>query len=216
MTLDAIEQFRRGTDAEIIGTAKQPGDDFVDTHETYTWYRAIAAAKASKRIMELGVRYGYSAIAMLKGADLAGMNDVRYIGVDDEADGIASNSIALKNIAGSFPWVCESNLNSHCKILKINTRNFDAVNASINDVGVGVCDLIHIDGDHSPEGIVSEIAIAKTWISPNGVILIDDIDAQHIKNAADKLCEEYGIIPMHIPTYHGMYLIDMRKRIRFA
>lgn len=206
VTFERIDALRHGkTDAEIIGAAKAPGDDFIDMHETYTWYRAVGCAIAPRNILEMGVRYGYSAIALIEGTGWAGVESVSYLGIDSEFDGIASNEIALVNI---------QNRRRHpfgTAIVKVSTTNVDETNAAIS--GHGIFDLVHIDGDHSADGILREISIAKTWVSPKGVILIDDLDIPHVRAAADKFCDDYGIQPVYLPTFHGMYVIDVRKRV---
>lgn len=215
LAFDRIETLRHHkTDAEIIGTAKQAGDDFIDTHETYTWYRAVGCAVAPDNILEMGVRYGYSAIAIVEGAVWAGVQTIKYLGVDSEFDGVASNDIALDNIVNVMPvWTNagKGQQGGSAKIVKVSTTNVNETNAAIN--GHGLFDLIHIDGDHSVDGILREIEIAKTWVHPKGVILIDDLDIPHVRTAADKFCDDYGIIPVYLPTFHGMYLIDIGKRI---
>lgn len=204
--MQRIAELRHGkSDAEIIGGYKLPQDTFVDIHETYTWYRAIGAAKAPQSILEMGVRYGYSAIALIKGAKWAGVDDVKYVGVDCEYDGIVSNDIALGSIRDIGGVTA--------KIINKNTSKLNAVNEEI--IGEGVFDIVHIDGDHSPNGVKNELSIAKTWCRPSGLILIDDIDTPCVKEIADQFCAEYGIVPLVIPTFHGMYLVDIRKRTRF-
>ena len=212
MTLDDIAQFKCLTDAEIIGNAKQPGDDFVDTHDTYTWYRAIGIAKEPKCILELGVRYGYSLLALGIGACACHSNknlfgaSLEIVGIDAETDGIQSNRVAREYLRTVFPeadvWIPD-----------YNTCNPGSVNAIL---GTGLnkfpFDIVHVDGDHSETGIQNELVIAEQQIENDGWILIDDIDTPHIKAAADEFCSKLGITPLLIPTFHGLYLCDMGTR----
>ena len=204
ITFERISALRHGlTDVEIIGGARQPGDTFIDTDETYTWYRAIAAAKAPKQILELGVRYGYSGIAMLQGARWAGAM-ANYVGVDGEVDGVVSSEIARLNLRG---YEC-------IQILKLNTRNVDIVNAGIN--GLGTFDIVHIDGNHSVDGVRNEMGIALMWSRPKGLIVVDDCDVPHIKAAVDKLCADYGIdYLITLPTRHTTCVVDLSRRTKF-
>ena len=200
-------------DTEIIGQAKQPGDEwFIDAHNTYAWYRAIAAVKAPKRILELGVRYGYAGIAMIKGARHAGVTTPRYTGVDGEMDGLETNHTAEINIYrygydSSFRIATRDDgaTQEVARIMKINTRNTYQV---VSAVGLHY-DIVHVDGDHSLAGILLELEIARMCVSRNGLILVDDIDTPHVRNEAEVFCRSRGIIPMFIPTFHGMFLIDM-------
>ena len=212
----AVLDFYRDdlTDAQIIGNARQPGDNFIDEHTTYTWYFAVGAAKCPQRILELGVRYGYALIAMGKGALEVNTPSLQLIGIDAEADGILSNRIAYENI---ITEICiqthEITSDSSCphSIFKENTQNIDAVSASLRTIG-GKYDIVHVDADHSPDGIRTELIIARDWIAADGWILIDDIDTPHVKDIADDFCRNYDIIPLHIPTFHGMYLCNMAYR----
>jgi predicted O-methyltransferase YrrM len=193
------------TDAEILGSAKQSGDDFVDTQETYTWYRALSAAKAPKSILELGVRYGYAAIAMLQGANWAGIKEPLYVGVDCQFDGINSNEIALKSI--------NEHTKSKAVILSVDTRNTAGANAAIN--GYGTFDIVHVDADHSISGIANELEIAQMWVKPTGLIVIDDCDVDHVRNAALALCDQFGVLPLELPTFHRTIVVDVKKRTKY-
>ncbi len=210
LTLDYIRGFRNGqTDAEIIGAAKQPGDEwFIDHHDTYGWYRAIGAAKEPKRILELGVRYGYALIAMARGA----MNDDLHAmpvltGVDSEFDGIESNTIAHRNI---IHCVCYGH-GAGCphKILKLDTQILDPLSL----VDRAPFDIIHVDGNHSVDGVQKELAIADALIAKDGWILVDDVDTPHVEKAALEFCARNSIKPVFIPTYHGMLCCPVKDTL---
>ena len=190
------------SDTAIIGAAKQPGDDFVDTHETYAWYYAIAAAKVPWYIMEMGVRYGYAAIAMILGTQAADCRvSPMYTGIDNEYDGVPSNSVARDNIY--------KRTKVPAQICSIDTADIQSVCLV---TGLKVYDIVHVDGDHSEQGILNELTIAEKCVTADGLILVDDIDTEHVRTAAEKFADKYGIIPIHIPTFHGMYLINMKQR----
>ena len=191
------------TDIEIIGSAAQPSDTFLDNAETYSWYFAVAAAKAPQRIIEFGVRYGYSLIAMAKGARWA--NDsilIELVGFDREADGIASNDIARANI------VRETGITARILAEDTRTMNPDLVKPSV--------DIIHVDGDHSPEGIARELELAVSYIKPDGLILVDDMDSPHVASATEALAANLGIQLIMLPTQHGLGVLDMAKRTKYT
>lgn len=214
ITYERIDALRHGkSDTDIIGSAKQPGDDFIDTHDTYSWYRAIGCAKAPQRILELGVRYGYAGIALITGARWAGIQDTLYMGVDGEIDGIESNAIAEENLLLASQISKNGGPGGSVKLVKENTHNVEKVSAAID--GYGAYDVIHVDGDHSPEGIKAELQIAKIWVKPNGLILVDDCDTTHVCAATLDLCEEFGLKPIMLPTIHQTAVIDMRKRSKY-
>ncbi len=208
ITLEYIRDFRNGqTDAEIIGQAKQPGDEwFIDHHDTYAWYRAVGAAKRPKNVLELGVRYAYALIAISSGAAARRDNGYklpRLVGVDSENDGLETNGIALENLLLNM-----RNAES-ATIIKADTRNIRDTNREILYRSYGPFDIIHIDGDHSVNGVRNELSIADTWIAKDGWILVDDIDTQHVEKAALEFCAKNSIKPVFIPTFHGMLLLPM-------
>ena len=204
ITLDYIRSFRNGqTDAEIIGNAKQPGDEwFIDHHDTYAWYRAIGVAKQPQRILELGVRYGYSLLAM--GAGSAKLEKI--FGVDSEYDGIPSNAIAFSALKKAFPGIGIS-------LLKEDTVNMrrEIVYFATTEYGrpQPPYDIVHVDGNHSPEGLISELEIAESCIAADGWILVDDVDTHHVFKAAVEFTVMHEKNSLVIPTFHGMLLINM-------
>ncbi len=204
--LNYIRGFRNDqTDAEIIGAAKQLGDEwFIDHHDTYAWYRAIGVAKQPKRILELGVRYGYALIAMTRGAMNDDLNAMPVLtGIDSEFDGIESNAIAHRNI---IHYVCYGH-GAGCphKILKLDTQTMNPLELADR----APFDIIHVDGNHSPAGIQKEIYIANALIDKSGWILVDDVDTPHVEKAALEFCAKNNIKPVFIPTFHGMLLLPM-------
>ena len=197
ITLELLQSLKYGTDRELLETAVQSGDAFVDIYDTYTWYRAIGTAVAPRSILELGVRFGYSAIAMIKGAQLAGVQEIAYTGLDAEVDGIESNVIAAENIervTGIKPV-----------IIKVNTSDTQLP-------CFPVCDIVHVDGDHSVIGIATELVIAEMFVSDDGIILVDDCDAMHIGNAVDALCRLIHIPLLILPTVHSLSVIDLKQK----
>ena len=197
MSIDDIAKYKWGKDREILSGGIVHPDDrwFVDEHDTYTWYRAVAIKFQPRRIAELGVRYGYSAIALIRGA-----RPDSFVGIDGEADGVISNSTALKNITDSRNTTDVTRL-TRVTIHAFNTRaQFHAVIAAI-----GLCDMIHVDADHSPEGILLELDIARQVC--DGTILVDDCDVPHILDAARRLASSKSAEFLILPTQHQLGVI---------
>lgn len=189
-------------DLDIVAPAAQPGDDFLMLGRTYNWYYAVGAVKAARRILETGVKYGYSAIAMCKGAMSLGITP-EFVGIDAEADGITCNPIATAAL---------TELGIPHTILPMNTRDVDGIRFKL--FGFDLYDIVHIDADHSPEGIERELRIAKEFCSPTGLILVDDVDAPHIDEAARRFADSIGVEPLLLPTQHGLLVIDVRQATR--
>lgn len=204
MLLETIEVLRHGNDSEVLGSAVQPNDEwFIQGYETYTWYRAIGEAVMPFAILELGVRFGYAGLALLKGAAAAG-RQAHYVGIDNEQDGIRSNAIALANLMQIDP---------EAEILHLNTRNVYAIGVELAKRQRDY-DIVHVDADHSPSGIAAELTIAERWVErKDGCILVDDIDTTYVREAVQQFCGAHGLKPIVIPTHHKLYLIPMNRAI---
>lgn len=134
------------------------------------YYRAkheVAQRLQPKLIVEIGVRAGYGAFAMLSACP-----DARYIGID------ADN--------GTHGWT-KGALRHAAKILakfedqSIWIRDSQEVTRLPGDI----IDLLHIDGDHSFEGCYNDLALADR----SGVrwVLIDDyLSLREVREAVDK------------------------------
>ena len=186
--------FAPGTDREIVGRLAQPGDTFLDTHQTYNWYYAIGACYEPRGIMEIGVRYGYSLLAMAKGARLRDPEALIVLhGIDNEADGVESNAIAAHGImaeTGVAPIIMRKSSTESLSSPFINTIRFD---------------IVHVDGDHSPEGVETELTIAQRLVRKGGIILVDDMDTPHIAEAAKRRFGKW----IEFPTIHRLALIEV-------
>jgi predicted O-methyltransferase YrrM len=187
--------FTAGCDRAIVGRLAQPGDTFLDTHQTYNWYFAIGATYEPKRIMEIGVRYGYSLLAMAKGARMRDPEAaVMADGIDNEADGVASNQIAHDGIlleVGIEPWIIQK---SSTEVLR--APFMPAIDSKF--------DIVHVDGDHSPEGVETELTLALRLVRKGGIILVDDMDTPHIAAAVKRRFGRW----IEFPTIHRLALIE--------
>ncbi len=195
MHFELHEQFGL-RDNDILGTAAQPQDTWVGQYDIYVWYYILGMLKRPQDILELGVRFGYGGVALSKGAMFCG-GEPFYIGVDSQADGIQSNQIALDNL----------NFLSRRRIIQVDTSDH-GVNDAIGKY-YNLFDIVHVDGDHSEQGIQNELAIAARQIEPEGWILVDDILNGPIEKHTLAFCAERGITPIYLPTWARMILIDM-------
>jgi hypothetical protein len=114
---------------------------------------AVAESVRPAFIAEIGVRAGYSAYAMLSAAPQA-----RFLGIDNGdpsyGDPVPSREHAVLLLA-PFPGV---------ELVEADSRELDVLPPGI--------DLLHIDGDHSEEGCLSDLRLAHR----SGVrwIMVDD------------------------------------------
>ena len=70
------------------------GSRSVAEQRVYNWYHAYGALVRPKRILEIGVRRGYSALCLIQGAE---GNAQKYLGIDSEKDLPGGNAQAAAN-----------------------------------------------------------------------------------------------------------------------
>lgn len=122
----------------------------------YEWYFTVAAIEKPRRIIEIGVRNGYSAMAMI-----LGHAPESIVLVDSEYDGVPLTE-AVERIGGR----CD------CIPLRLNSQEVEYLPLPASWLGsVGVA---HVDGWHSVEGVQKEIALVMPWMVAGGLIVVDD------------------------------------------
>lgn len=122
--------------------------------EWVNYYRlkwAIARVLNPSRILEIGVRYGYSAHAFLDAVP-----DACYIGLDADLPTFGGQP-------GAIDWAKKSLHNFKVSILRENTQH-------LTRLPDGVYDLVHIDGQQDGDGTFHDLNLA---IQQSHYILID-------------------------------------------
>lgn len=147
----------------------------------YADYAGIAAKFAPKSILEIGVRFGYSGIALSFGAlqsfKPVGRQKLIYRGMDGEffgcefegADGYKlyrSNAVAARNFELFYP---DAKLDA--KFFGVNTQ----VTPFPDEVTKRTYDLINVDGDHSYAGAMKDCVACWPLLNPGGMMLVDDM-----------------------------------------
>jgi Methyltransferase domain len=175
-----ISRIAHPDDIQIFGT--HWGD------ETYYGdYCGIAAKYGPRRILEIGVRYGYSGIALCDGALRSGFTvpRVSYTGIDAECYGASepgglpyhlyrSNAIAAENFKRFFEPDAV-----HTRFVTLNTQQ-EALPPLVTS---SKYDLIGIDGEHSYKGTLHDMA--ETWplLREGGLMLVDDMGMEAVARA---------------------------------
>jgi Mannosyltransferase putative/Methyltransferase domain len=166
-----------------------------DVRRCYEWKFRLAQLLQPRRILEIGVRFGYSAAAFLAAAPGAA-----YYGVD--ADNGAHGGIlgayqkARLMLKKEFP-------KSRIKIAKLDTRQK-------TPEGSGY-ELVHVDGDHTHQGCLNDLRLAarlgKRWV------LIDDIHHPRcpgVARAVKDFLAETGLPHIYFDeTFRGDCLIRL-------
>jgi len=138
----------------------EPDADYLNAFDYYPFLNALAKDLRAARVLEIGVRFGYSAVAFIYG------NPVKeYVGLDDDlydATGSAKsreNLTYLKNIQPLDFALFKKNTQTLTDLAFLDSRMFN---------------FIHIDGDHSYEGALTDMKNFWNVLAIGGHMLVDD------------------------------------------
>lgn len=151
-----------------------------DWYEYYRckWY--YAELSRAKSILEIGVRLGYSAYAFM-----SSLHCESYTGWDiqEPIDGGMDFD--------TFPWVEEKIFSKFPRV----KASLKVMNTQKDDWGIEKFDLIHVDGDHSFAGTLSDCVKAYGILNDGGLMVVDDyIFIDSVKKAIDVFIDEKDLI----------------------
>lgn len=160
----------------------------------YADYAGIARRYESGSILEIGVRYGYSGLALCLGAAAGGRKNLVYVGMDaqffsgpeptDYQQGRLSNTIAIENFEKHAPWV-------HASIFSVDTQK----QPFPDEVTSQQYELINVDGDHSYEGCWRDMTQCWSLLIPGGIMIVDDTGMEGVRKAIDDFIVECYVEP---------------------
>lgn len=163
-TLFAHEE-RYPIDRELIDPLALPvGDNYGDDIFSGYWadYSGMARKYKPKRILEIGVRYGYTGLVFVHGIKkLRGSPNVEYLGLDDESYHGGSNGRANANFQTVFPNVPMKAMTWNTILMGLPPE-------------IGTFDLIHIDGNHERQWAVNDLKLCWPVLNEGGIIMMDD------------------------------------------
>lgn len=151
----------------------------------YADFAGIAKKYAAKSIVEIGVRYGYSGIAMCLGARAGGVENPRYRGMDacyfsgPQSDprlkGLLSNAVATEHFqkhADFADWKL-FHCNTQVETWPVTGRRHKF-------------DLANVDGDHSDAGCFHDLDGIWWMMRDGGVIIVDDTGMSEVRAAVER------------------------------
>jgi predicted O-methyltransferase YrrM len=150
----------------------------------------IAKELNPKRILEIGVRAGYSAKSFLDACP-----DAEYVGVDAE-NGTHGGQ--------DGPWLWWAK-----QLLADRNATFHMLDSqSVKNFDWGTFDLIHVDGDHSEQGALHDMKLALACLAENGAILVDDYDyIPTVRAAVDRFVASQSVRHEYRKSLRGEILI---------
>ena len=179
-----------------------------ENKKTCTWFGSygivphLAEMIGAQNIIEIGVAYGYHADFLC-----TVLPAVHYVGVDPYLANYDLNDIFCQDVQKLFGVEDTQNaMDRLFKAVSTNLQKFQGRARLIREKSWlvadqfedGSCDLVYIDGDHTYEGVVKDLATWYPKVKKGGIICGDDIGWAGVKKAVDeffiKLGREYQII----------------------
>jgi len=133
--------------------------DWVKSEKNYPFYAALASLVKPMSVLEIGVRLGYSLISMFRG--YSGI--LKIVGVDLQADVEDSQRKARENLFAV-------GYRRELELPVVESKWIKCFGSNVH------FNLVHLDGDHSREGVREDIRIAWPKVAPGGILIVDDIE----------------------------------------
>lgn len=195
-----LERLRELKPVSILGVVPRkcfvelgkPGYEHIGNGNAFEWKYAVAKLLQPKRILEIGVRFGYSACCFIEGSDAV----ESYTGWDSEIYVPGSNAVA------------EVSVNLCRRKPKATFIKRDS--STVHTLG-GEFDLVHIDSSHQYEiclrdlrlcyGFARAILVDDTMTCPDDARAVRDFCHEH-ESAISEL--------VHIHSHVGETLILLK------
>lgn len=159
----------------------------------YGLYHALALKIQPKIILEIGVRFGYSAICLLHGS----RGKASFLGYDFE-HWPGSNDFAehtLKKLTSGAVRLVRTNTQAHVSLPL--TEGFTPV------------DLAHIDGQHDVAALWHDLDLVHPLLGRPGYILVDDVADPNLRFAASKWADVNGLRSHELGSLRGHLLLTV-------
>lgn len=202
MNLDAITP-REGTQAYVnefwisdldrqkMRAHTPEGQQTVYEDGTYDWYGGVTVSVKPVRILEIGVYLGYSVAAMLY--TLTPFTVKQAVLVDNGKESNHTRN-AVRRLQAEFT---EVDFTYH----EIDSQD------EWQEVERDFFDIVHIDADHSYEGVKNDLKHFGTLISPGGVIICHDTKDPCVYRACMDFATVQGLAHRQIDNIYGHVLM---------
>ena len=166
----------------------------------YEHYAFWASLIKPRSYLEIGVMYGWSAMAIL-----AGWPHVeRMVVIDSELYEIPVGDAVAEILSFRFA-------NEITSDFRIDGLKHDTTKLSRLPVGREKFDLIHIDGEHSTEAVKNDLKLALEVLADRGTIIVDDICFDGVKAGADFFLHNHPEVTCRRVETHQVHYLIWRK-----
>lgn len=179
------------------GILKNPDD-------RYTYYYAIAKQVRPVIIAEIGVYYGWSLMAMAKGAIAGGVRNER--GSNTTVNGFDNEQYA----PGCLEWARQAFMEERiaCNLMKMDTQQQSSL-------PLHMVQLASVDGDHTYESCLHDLELMEPCMVPrprtDAVYIVDDTGwALSLRDAAEDFARKYDYEVMHLPSHKGTTILTRK------
>lgn len=198
----AIEDF--GLTLRPLMASSKMCTSLVDSKDYYEWYYTYGKLLKPRRYLEIGVLFGYSAIAVCSGA-CGPLLMMCLIDNESYADGAP---IVLKDAIARISHACRFDID--VVAIKADTQAMTQL-----PLARGGYDLINVDGDHSFEGAIHDMEKALAVMGPGGHMVIDNVgDMPPVRLAADTFLEQHPeLCALEVKHQWGHYIIHRKDHV---
>src|SRR5262245_25564977 len=160
------------------------GADWLTNGNQYEWYYSYARHFRPKRVLEIGVHRGYSAICFHLGC-----SDIEVFAlVDDGREGVP--------VVEGAENLCRAGFNGEVLLRSCDTQKVQTLGLP------GVYDLAHVDAYHSRAGVYRELQLVLQVLSSRGVVVVDDYGGE-VKEGVIDFVNDHPLVRILeiVPTY---------------
>lgn len=168
----------------------------VQLGDNYPHLERIAAQYQPSSLLEIGSFIGCSLVSLISGSE-----NLTQISVVD-------NESYLKN----SNRICEANVREF--VDRHVDRSVDvSFFKSCNKLPTDCFDMINVDGGHTYQWALMDLRFAFD-LNPKVILIDDTILIPAVKQAVDDFCEQNNLQFTHIPSAHGIAVIDIEAQTR--
>jgi len=178
----------------IIGDDLQSCDKQVHwIYNNYSWYYILAMYFKPCKILELGVRFGYSLKSMILGSIASGTTKEKIYayGIDNDCENLNCINIATNTL---------NKLEINFNLLNIDLKNIPSLNLQNFD-------MAHVDARHTPFETYQDLQLVKNCIKDGGIILIDDARYNNVLPGIKWFCLDNNLDYEFIESCQGIAII---------